>query len=353
LLTADEIKRYSDSKGEIRKLTVDEFCAFVAGRVAAKKQDAWQLKELELFYNELQRIFPQWNGSMGKFKTGLRKVEHYFEGIGEDEQSRILFFYAVCGYAGIPKDGAMKSFLYGVENNLRSKKLVWGADAQNLLVSWNDQNQRFPDSLLQRNIILFHWEQLAFIVNMIKAARISNFSNIALAMDAGTGNNTTDTSAAAGTAVDISSSIRDLGNGFESARYAIEVIGSMESIRDLAKRFDNAFVNNKRCYVVKSVSLYAVNDEVQELRNFNKDDKQNNSNNDNQSGENPAPEAGRRSWLRNNRNNQNAAPRAEQKANEQKPQTDMMLDYGAIRVGATEVRALIVLDYVFLKRDEK
>ena len=349
-LTADEIKRYSNEKGELRKLTAAEFCQFVAGRVAAKKQDNWKLAQLVTFVNEIQRIFPQWSGAMSKFKTAIRKAEHYFEAINDDEQVRMLFLYAVCRSYGSVKDGAMKSFLYEVENNLRSKKLVWEANAQNLLVSWNDQNQRFPDSLLQRNIILFHWEQLAFMVNLIKASRISNFSNIALAMESGDGAMSMDASyAAAGMGPDVTTSIRDLGNGFEAARYAIEVVGSMESIRDLTKRFDNAFVNNKRCYLVKSVSLYAVRDEIQELRSFNKDDKQQQDNNNAE----PAPEGGRRSWLRGNRNNQPVAPQSEQTGNQQKPQADMMLDYGAVRLGATEVRAVIVLDYVFLKRDEK
>lgn len=359
MLTEEEVEQYKvppkdgeeDDKAKlrIRKFTKADFHEFFKNRFEKAMENRnenlrYTENSLREFIMGFRNIFPNWNAAVAKFRTRAQDLTN--EPINTESVTLSLLF-ATAGFQRFVPDDPPFSHLVNFREVLMKKayekKIAVMPSAMDFLVKWNQNGMTdFSNySVPNRRVVLFHWDVLGNILDVLIKSGISSLHNIAV-------RNYADASAQE---LNLQQTFVEDGD-YLVYHYTLEVSGTMENIRKLAANFDLEH-ENKRTYVVRAVTLYAEENGAGFLM------KQGVNATVASRGSDPAAEVGRgRGRGRGREITEEPAPTPDgEKQNEEEDESKKPVEqrkgYGEILVGSgNEFHAFIDVDYIVLKSNQ-
>ena len=280
---------------QIRKLTYEEFITFFNNRFEkycsdnniTEDTEKLSLSVLEQFSYQCRELFPtgSWNHAMEKFRAAAENLT--YEVINDATQLPILLY----GF-GFPRrvDRDIRTLRARVDDIVALKIRPLVADKEDFFaegaldfVGGGTADKHAKPAAKDYPAIFFHWDVFGDIVKRLSTAKVSTLQQVILRKKSEDGGSTEGNSQSADSGVSLSEAFEQDGN-YKLYHYTLVFSGTMNSIRDAIREFDNAWKGNKdgkghRMYIVRGLALYAGENGAGELMNSSvrqNNDRQNN-----------------------------------------------------------------------------
>jgi len=253
---ADDLSEEQIAGLPIRKMNQDEFKNFFAERFkkyfSVEEIGGKSAGDLRIFINEFSRIFPNWGAAVKAFGTEASKLTA--EELSANTTLPLLF-YSLGFKRFLPSDpyDNIEKFSENIAKTAGSMDV--GVALNEFMLPWSsfDENRkregRLQFSRLTRDdlrAVMFHWDVLGDIVPRLSKSGIKRLHGVTVRNFSEPREDRT---------IGFDRTFEEIGD-YKYYHYTIHVSGTVDAVREAARRFDNGYKNN-RFYIVRAVTFYA------------------------------------------------------------------------------------------------